>query len=145
MSMSVSLWACMPTRCNYQAVVAHQETSEEIDDALDFLLRQVANYHQYLSLFAQEPRVRENTIKIYALIYSYTLRLSIYLKLHHTVRLFKAAFGPFRIKLAKIRQQITQYEQTLIQACSLASETQSRSEHNRLSPSRPLLPLPLNS
>ncbi|KAL3486504.1 hypothetical protein BJX62DRAFT_246728 [Aspergillus germanicus] len=105
------------------AVVAHQETSEEIDDALDFLLRQVANYHQYLSLFAQEPRIRENTIRIYALIYSYTLRLSIFLKLHRTVRFFKAAFGPFRIKLAKIRQQITQYEQTLIQACSLASET----------------------
>jgi hypothetical protein len=113
----------MPTKCNHQAVVAHQETSEEIDDALDFLLCQVANYHQYFSLFAQEPRIRENTIRIYALIYSYTLRLSIYLKLHRTVRLFKAAFGPFRIKLGKIRQQITQYEQTLIQACSLASET----------------------
>ncbi|KAL2810486.1 hypothetical protein BJX63DRAFT_316956 [Aspergillus granulosus] len=61
-----------------QAVVANQETSEEIDEALDFLLRQVANYHESLSLFSQEPRIRESTIEIYALIYSYTLRLSSY-------------------------------------------------------------------
>ncbi|KAL5044724.1 hypothetical protein BDW71DRAFT_215563 [Aspergillus fruticulosus] len=104
-----------------QVLVAEQETSEEINDAFEFIRYQIGNYHKFLDLFPKE--LYEATTQIYVRAFEYILRVRVYLELRPTARFLKAAFSPFRQKLAKIRHSILEWERILLQVYEVASET----------------------
>ncbi|KAL4763651.1 uncharacterized protein BDW70DRAFT_148431 [Aspergillus foveolatus] len=104
-----------------QVIVAQQETSEEINDAFEFIKYQIDSYHKYLDLFPDE--LFEVTKLIYTRTFEYILRVRAWLELRPAARFLRAAFSSFRQRLTKIRHSIKEWEQILQKVYEVALET----------------------
>jgi hypothetical protein len=103
-----------------EILVAQQQTSDEINEAFDFIGHQIENYHKSLSLFPEE--LREATTQIYACVFELILRVRAYLQSRRTRRFFKAALGAFRAELEKVQLTIRRWEQIRDRIFRVAAE-----------------------